>query len=75
MNTVLRTDLSERLGEEVKYAQKVIYELDGATRVDCLQMEGRPIHVKREDTSRIHSYKWRGSFCKMHRLILNLVWK
>ena len=58
-----------QLGQEIQTAKQVVYELDKATPLESLQIGKRLIHAKREDCSRIHSYKWRGAYFKMHQLV------
>ena len=50
-------------------AKNVVYEIDQPTRCQSMYIEGRQIVAKREDTSMIHSYKWRGAYFKMHEAV------
>ena len=55
--------------DEIARAVQTVYVLDTATPMDTMEIEGGArIHLKREDASKIHSYKWRGAFNKMTRL-------
>lgn len=59
-----------QLRPRVKAASDCVYQLDEKTRVDQLpDGKERVIYVKREDTSRIHSYKWRGAYFKLQSLV------
>ena len=58
--------LIDRLADRIQTARSVVYEADNATRCDILKLGTATIVAKREDTSKIHSYKWRGSFVKMN---------
>lgn len=59
-----------QLAQLVETARTIIYQLDSETPLGELIVDrDQPIFVKREDTSRIHSYKWRGAFFKMHQLV------
>ena len=53
------------LEAQFKIAKKVVYDVDLPTICQCLTVGGRKLVAKREDTSRIHSYKWRGAYFKM----------
>lgn len=66
----LPAELSDRLSELIGAARRTVYELDRPTRLDSLATEdGQLVYAKREDTSRIHSYKWRGAYFKMATLM------
>ncbi|MEM9412712.1 MAG: pyridoxal-phosphate dependent enzyme [Planctomycetota bacterium] len=56
----------DRLHEEVRLAEKLVYRLDEKTPLEKLS-DG--LFAKREDRSKIRSYKWRGAFFKLHRLL------
>ena len=55
------------LEAQFELAKKIVYEVDRPTICQRLNIGGRELFAKREDTSRIHSYKWRGSYFKMHQ--------
>ncbi|MEM7452955.1 MAG: pyridoxal-phosphate dependent enzyme [Planctomycetota bacterium] len=58
------------LASKVERARSVVYELDSATPLQRLVLQdGQTVYAKREDTSRVHSYKWRGSFFKMYEMV------
>ena len=47
-----------------------IYQIDSATPVDSMRLDGGcRLNLKREDTSAVHSYKWRGAYNKIATLI------
>ncbi|MEM9942680.1 MAG: pyridoxal-phosphate dependent enzyme [Planctomycetota bacterium] len=62
--------LLEELDRQTKLASKRIYELDNVTPLDTIPLpQGCQLWLKREDQSRIHSYKWRGSFNKISQMV------
>ena len=61
--------MTQSIQDEIARAVKTVYQLDAITPIDVMDMRGgATIHLKREDASKIHSYKWRGAFNKMVRL-------
>jgi len=52
-------------------AAETVYSIDQPTPVEELYLPGNagPITLKREDLSRVRSYKWRGAFNKMSRCV------
>jgi len=47
-----------------------IYTVDSETPTDSMMLDnGCVIHLKREDTSKVHSYKWRGAYNKIANLL------
>lgn len=64
--------LLERLAIETTAALERVYTLDRATPVDEVTLEsGCRLLLKREDTSTVHSYKWRGAVNKIASLVEN----
>lgn len=62
--------LVAELREKIDAAFDVIYRFEQPTSLQELQVaDGRVLFAKREDLSRIHSYKWRGACFKMHNLV------
>lgn len=62
--------VSQRLSAEIARASRVVYKLGSSSKVQLLKTEqGENIFVKREDTSFVHSYKWRGAFYAIHELM------
>lgn len=60
----------QSLQDEIELALKTVYQLDQPTPLESLVLsDGRQVWLKREDQSAIHSYKWRGAFNKMVRLV------
>lgn len=58
------------LHTEIELASNSVYQLDQPTPLEVLELpEGRQVWLKREDQSAIHSYKWRGAYHKMSRLL------
>jgi threonine dehydratase len=58
------------LEHETQLALDRIYEVDSVTPMESMMFgEGRCVDLKREDTSKVHSYKWRGSFNKIKSLL------
>ena len=64
--------LCSYLTAQYQSASKVVYDIDQPTICHPLRLQGRSIMCKREDTSRIHSYKWRGAYFKMHQAVHRL---
>lgn len=61
--------LLQRLREETAAACRRIYQLDDATPLDEITLQSScRLMLKREDTSTVHSYKWRGAFNKIASL-------
>lgn len=64
--SVNELDLLSRLEIETRAALKRVYHLDEPTPMDRVELEnGCVLMLKREDLSRVHSYKWRGSYNKI----------
>lgn len=62
-------ELLTRLSLETRAASR-IYEVEGQTRCDAVVLDGGcELLLKREDLSRVHSYKWRGSYNKIASLV------
>jgi len=62
-------ELLTRLSLETRAAVR-IYEVEGQTRCDAVVLDGGcELLLKREDLSRVHSYKWRGSYNKIASLV------
>lgn len=63
-------DLLTQLWQEIPAAAQRVYQLDGHTECQSIALpSGRSLSLKREDRSRVHSYKWRGAFNKMAALV------
>ena len=61
--------LLARLRDETIAASKRVYKLDTATPLDEITLAGGcRLMLKREDTSTVHSYKWRGAINKIASL-------
>ena len=63
-----RESFYEQLHDEIALAAKVVYELDRPTSLDEYSFRGSTLLLKREDLSRVHSYKWRGAYFKMSQV-------
>ena len=62
-------ELLERLREQTQAATTRVYQLDNATPLDEVTLpNGCRLKLKREDTSTVHSYKWRGAMNKIASL-------
>lgn len=62
-------ELLTRLSFETQAARR-IYEVEGQTRCDSVVLDGGcELLLKREDLSKVHSYKWRGSYNKIASLV------
>ena len=62
-------DLLQQLRLETKTAAKRVYQLDTVTPLDEVTLPGGcQLKLKREDSSKVHSYKWRGAFNKIASL-------
>lgn len=58
------------LEQQSQLALGRIYEIDDPTPIEPMALDsGCVVDLKREDTSKVHSYKWRGSFNKIKSLI------
>ena len=58
------------LSAEIQAALDTVYQLDQPTPLEKVTtIDGATVWLKREDCSRIHSYKWRGAFNKMSHLL------
>ena len=54
------------LDERIERARQVVYELDARTIVDRIALpDGSHAALKREDLSKVRSYKWRGAYNKI----------
>ena len=63
-------DLLTLLLAEYEKATKRVYQLDSATACDRVGLDdGRQLWLKREDQSRVHSFKWRGAYNRMASLV------
>ena len=63
-------ELLVQLKSETKLALDRIYQIDSETPTDSMPLDnGCVIHLKREDTSKVHSYKWRGAYNKIASLL------
>ncbi|MBL8853751.1 MAG: pyridoxal-phosphate dependent enzyme [Planctomycetaceae bacterium] len=70
MEKLSAAELLASLSSEIEAAQQRVYRADRATPCDAVALpDGRPLWLKREDTARVHSYKWRGAFNKLACLI------
>lgn len=66
----LPADLLHELHLETAAARERVYQADQATACEPVTLpDGRCLWLKREDTSRVHSYKWRGAFNKLAWLV------
>ena len=69
-NNLRGPELLDRLEKETTAALDRIYKLDDATPMSSVVLEsGCTLNLKREDTSRVHSYKWRGATNKISHLV------
>ncbi len=67
---LLDTRLLDTLRSETEAARQRVYRADQATPCEAVSLpDGRNLWLKREDTSRVHSYKWRGAFNKLAWLV------
>ena len=55
------------LKNQFEHAQQVVYEVDDPTKIKRMHFRGTELLVKREGTSRIHSYKWPGGYFKLQQ--------
>lgn len=61
--------LSVRLRQEIQLAKSRVYRLHGPTPLETMKHpSGLPFHMKREDLSPVHSYKWRGAMNRLGEL-------
>ena len=61
--------MRQRLFQEVLMARQRVYEIGQATPLEKIILPGgTEVHLKREDLSAIHSYKWRGAYNRMSML-------
>ena len=59
-------ELLKLLEFETRAALNRVYQLDDPTPMDSVELDnGCVLMLKREDLSKVHSYKWRGSFNKI----------
>ena len=61
-------ELLQQLTVETAAALDRVYQIDQPTRVDSLELPTCELWLKREDLSKVHSYKWRGAFNKIRSL-------
>jgi len=63
-------DLHRRLVEEILRARERVYHVGAPTPLERVELPGidAEIHLKREDLSPIHAYKWRGAYSCMSML-------
>ena len=58
--------LRDDLFQEILLARQRVYEIGDATPLEVVQLPmGVEVHLKREDLSPIHAYKWRGAYNRM----------
>lgn len=61
--------LPERVWQEIQRAQTRIYRLAGPSLLQTMKHpSGKSFHLKREDLSPVHSYKWRGAMNRLAQL-------
>src|SRR4029079_15840199 len=61
--------LSAKLRHEIQLAKSRVYRLYGPTPLEVMQHPtGMRFHLKREDLSPVHSYKWRGAMNRLTQL-------
>ncbi len=60
--------LIRSLRQEILLARRRVYAIGKPTPLQQIDLEGLSIHVKREDLSPIHAYKWRGAYNRMAQL-------
>lgn len=61
--------LSVTLRHEIQLAKSRIYRLNGPTPLETMKHPtGLSFHLKREDLSPVHSYKWRGAMNRLTQL-------
>ena len=59
-------ELLKLLEIETRAALNRVYQLDSPTPMDSVELDNGPVlMLKREDLSKVHSYKWRGSYNKI----------
>lgn len=62
--------LNEQLLHETLLARRRVYDHGSHTPMDTLHFPaGGQLHLKREDLSPMHAYKWRGAFNKIAKLL------
>jgi threonine dehydratase len=65
----IENELLQRLKSASASAAKRIYQLDEPTPLDSVTLDnGVELKLKREDLSKVHSYKWRGAFNKIAQM-------
>lgn len=65
-----KSPVLDTLWAEIEAARHRVYRADHATPCEAVALpDARTLWLKREDTSRVHSYKWRGAFNKLACLI------
>jgi threonine dehydratase len=70
LETSSESEILAALRTETEAARQRVYRADCATPCESVSLpDGRGLWLKREDTSRVHSYKWRGAFNKLACLI------
>lgn len=70
LETSSEPKMLDALWTETEAASQRVYRADQATPCQSLSLpDGRELWLKREDTSRVHSYKWRGAFNKLACLV------
>jgi len=60
--------LIRSLRQEILQARRRIYAVGEPTPLQTIELGDLSIHVKREDLSPIHAYKWRGAYNRMAQL-------
>lgn len=70
LDTSAPSRVLDSLWAETQAARQRVYRADRATACDAVSLpDGRQLWLKREDTSRVHSYKWRGAYNKLSCLV------
>ena len=64
------TELLVELESQSELALNRVYKIDSETPLDSMPLDnGCLLHLKREDNSKVHSYKWRGAYNKIANLL------
>lgn len=73
MNVIAPTRAEVSFGERIAAAESRVYDVNPSTPIEPIELPAariRPrVYLKREDQSRIGSYKWRGAYFKMFRCV------
>ena len=63
-------ELLVELESQTELALNRVYKIDSETSLDSMPLDnGCLLHLKREDQSKVHSYKWRGAYNKIANLL------